>query len=529
MSDPDTSIRAAGPTLPASGPDSSISPTSPSWFRLGLADLFFVILILGIVQTSRHAMIDDPGLGWHIRNIDAMLEQGGWLTTDPFTRGRGDQRWFANQWLGDLLLWLGYEWAGLNGIAVVTTLVLALTFRLLYGMLIRDGLPWSVAILWAFLAALGTSSGWVARPNIFTILFTLITVRICDLVHRGECRPYQPWLLLPLFTLWANTHGGFIAGFIVLVASACIELGIGILADDDGQRRAARGRARLFAMVFLGSAACTLINPYGFELYSWIFQLLGDRYFMELHVEWLSPDFHGKGAFRYELLILLFPVILAYSEKKPSLLLLGLAVLWLHFGLDGRRYIPLFVVVVALLLARHSVEIAALRERARRWLSEDMRQLLGGSPPATPCFWTVVFALAFLGWARWGGPYAQHNPEFTPTQALNQVLDRYHGQVIFHSYGWGGYLIWHGWDKKPRLLNWIDDRNEVQGRAHLEEFFAITRGEPGWQKKLDDAQVKLVVMPPRTGLVRYLREDRNWKEIFSDPNAVIFERISPKP
>ena len=502
-----------------------------------------------------------------------MLEQGGWLTSDPFTLGRGDQRWFANQWLGDLLLWLANRWAGLTGIAAVVTLVLALTFRLLYGMLIRDGLPWTMAICWAFLAALGTSSGWVARPNVFTILFALITARVCDRVHRGEHRPYQPWLLLPLFTIWANTHGGFIAGFIILAASVLIELAIGFLADAAEDRQAARGRARLLGLVTLGASACTLINPYGVELYSWLFQLLGDPYFMNLHVEWQSPDFHDKGAFRYELLILLFPVILAYSEKKPTLLLLSLAVLWLHFALDGRRYVPLFVVIVTPLLARHSLEIGWLKERAQRWLSDDVRRLLGsrdnslpskreGEAPAEPMgsigkgsshspdtggsagaspsrdamdmlrraidnnpwFWTVVFAVAFLTWARWNEDYAQHNPRFTPTQALDRALERYDGRPIFHSYGWGGYLTWHGWDKQPRLLNWIDDRNEVQGRAHIQEFFALTRGEPGWRKKLDEANVGLIVLPPWTPLVLHLKVDSSWRQVYEDEYGVIFER-----
>jgi hypothetical protein len=508
-----------------SEPEASPPPARPSWFRFGAADLFFLVLVLGIIQNSRTGMVDDPGLGWHIRNIDAMREQGGWLTHDPFTLGKSEQRWFANQWLGDVVYWLANEWAGLNGIAAVTTLVLALTFRLLYGMLVRDGVPWSVALVWAFLAALGTSSVWVARPNVFTILFAMITARVCDLVHRGETRTYQPWLLLPLFAIWANTHGGFLAGFIILVASGGIELAIGLLADDPQERPRARQRARLLGLVTAGAFVCTLLNPYGFQLYSWVFQLVGDPYFMSLHVEWLSPDFHDKGAFRYELLILLLPVILAYSEKKPSFLLLSLAVLWLHFALDGRRYVPLFVVIVTPLLARHSIEIAWLRERVGRWLPERLRKRLGGAPAGVPFLWTGVLAVAVLLWARWGGEYARHNPSFTPSHALDQVLVRYQGQVIFHDYGWGGYLTWHGWDKQPRLLNWIDDRNEVQGRDHVQEYFAVIRGEPGWQQKLNDAKVDFVIVKPGESLAKHMLQDPAWNLVFQDAHSVLFERV----
>ena len=53
--------------------------------------------------------------------------------------------------------------------------------------------------------------------------------------------------------------------------------------------------------------------------------------------------------------------------------------------------------------------------------------------------------------------------------------------VIFHAYDWGGYITWHAW---PELLNWIDDRNEVQGEDRFEEYLTILRAEPRWQEKL---------------------------------------------
>jgi hypothetical protein len=106
------------------------------------------------------------------------------------------------------------------------------------------------------------------------------------------------------------------------------------------------------------------------------------------------------------------------------------------------------------------------------------------------------------------------------------VLENYRGQVIFHAYGWGGYLTWHGWDKQPRLLNWIDDRNEVQGKAHIQEHLAIIAGTPDWRSRLDAAQVATIVIGARDPLVRHLRQDPGWRLTYEDPFAVIFERAS---
>ncbi len=94
----------------------------------GVADLIFLFVALVVVWGATHDLLDDPGLGWHLRNIDAMIDAGGWLTLDPFTdhHGQPPPRWYTNQWLGDLPLWLGWRLAGLEGIAVVAGIIIGL-------------------------------------------------------------------------------------------------------------------------------------------------------------------------------------------------------------------------------------------------------------------------------------------------------------------------------------------------------------------------------------------------------------------
>ena len=204
----------------------------PRWFHLGSADLAFLILALVIVPAGRQNMLDDPGLGWHLRDIDAMREQGGWLTRDPFSGPRHDAPYQTNQWLGEVPLYLGWRWAGLEGIAAVTAVVLALTLACLFRMLLRDGLAWPVAGAWTAIAALGTSCSWVARPNLFTLLFVLLTARVCDQFHQGKLTRWQTLWLLPLFAVWANVHGGFVAGFGLLGLAFLVEVSISLFGSD---------------------------------------------------------------------------------------------------------------------------------------------------------------------------------------------------------------------------------------------------------------------------------------------------------
>jgi hypothetical protein len=507
----------------------------PRWFRVGSADLVFVALALVVFNGARSTMLDDPGLGWHLRNIDAMVAQGGWLNHDPFSGPRHGQPWLTNQWLGELPLWLGERWAGLEGIAAVTSLTLAFMLRCLFRMLLRDGLPWPVAVFWTALAALGTSFSWVARPNIFTLLFVPITARVCVLFHEGRMMRARTLWLLPLFAVWANCHGGFVAGLLMLGVALLVEGGLAS-AGPASQRQQARSRALHLAALLGGAVAATLLNPYGVRLYPWVLRLLGDSYFMNLNDEWRSPDFHRAGMFRFELLLLLVPVLFAVSRYRPHAVEIALCVLWLHFALNGFRYVPLFVVVLVPVLGRCSRQLPWL-ERAIVSKEQDPRRgpFAIWTGPA-PWAWSAVACVALLVMARGlEGRYARHDPRFTPTAALDRLLDLHQARgpetVVFHGFNWGGYLTWKGW---PRLRTWIDDRNEVQGREHCDEFFRVQQGGPGWLDVLDRQRVELVCIPPGEELAARLTEEAQscrsvcpWREVYRDDYAVIFERDLP--
>jgi hypothetical protein len=530
----DRSDAPVSPTSSLSLSDKCLSKPSP-WYAVGGADVVFLVVALLVFLTARQGLLDDPGIGWHLRNIDAMLEQGGWLTVDSFTEPRdGFQRpWLSNQWLGEIPFWLGERWAGLEGIAAVAALLIALTMRSLYRMLLRDGCPWPVAVFWTSQAARGVSCSWVARPNLYTLLFVMVTSRVCILFHEGRCSRHTTFWILPMFALWANVHGGFLAGFTLLGVTFVLEAALALLSSRLEDRVSAQRRAWHMLLLLIGAFVATLVNPYGLALYRWIFQLLGNPFFMDLHQEWKSPDFHGNGALRFELPMLLFPILLALSRRRPHLVELCLAVLWFHFALTGFRYVALWVVIVVPLLARLSLTIPWLEDQARRLFSAgEGNHTFTRSRPGVSWIGTLLGTLFLLGLARGvEGRLARHQPDILPTAALDRFLHIHeewkheHGRrpVVFHSYDWGGYLTWHG---GPDFRNWIDDRNEVQGKEHIQDYLSILATEPGWSDKLDRADVRLICIQSNAPLTfRLAEQSTRWRERYRDDWAVIFERV----
>lgn len=501
-------------------------PRTHSWPRIGVADVLLGVLVVGMLQRSQGAMLDDPGLGWHLRNIDAMLAAGGWLWTDPFTLPvEGvEWPWRTNVWLGDALLYGGWKWGGLEGIAAVTVLALAFTFVGLYRMLLADGLAWPVAALWTYLAALGTSLSWVARPNVFTLPGVMVAAWLCDRFHRGLATRRQTLWLLPMFALWANLHGGFVAGLIVLAVATAVEtlLAVGIPHAKD--RPGARSRAIHFALLTLGAAACCVVNPYGWDIYAWIWRLLTNPFFMNMNTEWQSPDFHGLGAWRFELFMLALPLVIALSKRRPSLVALALCVVFLHYALHGQRYVALYVLVAAPLVARLSVDVPWCKRLVERLKLPPALQQSLANPPR-PSSWAPcgIVVIAVLLWARLVEGYSWHAPKNIPVAALEAAIARSDGRPIFHHYNWGGWLTWHGW---PKLHTFIDDRNEVHGQAHIEEYFSIIDAAPGWRGMFDRYGFGLVCIPPHKPLAVELARSSQWRECYRDEYAVIFERVN---
>ncbi|MFM9616248.1 hypothetical protein ACKI18_47975, partial [Streptomyces niveiscabiei] len=76
-------------------------------------------------------------------------------------------------------------------------------------------------------------------------------------VFYGECLRRTRWLLLPaIMALWANLHGGFLIGFLIIGAFG----GAALLRRD-------WAGAKIYALAGLGCLAATFINPLGWRVY----------------------------------------------------------------------------------------------------------------------------------------------------------------------------------------------------------------------------------------------------------------------
>jgi hypothetical protein len=418
--------------------------------------------------------------------------------------------------------WLGWKAAGLNGVVAVTIALLLLTYRLLYGFLRADGLTWPAAALWTYAAALASFYAWVARPNLITLLSVAILARVLVLYHEGRLGPKRLLWLIPLFVVWVNSHGGFVVGLVMIGVAAAIEAATAFVQSEPSEREAAVIRLRNLCGAGAACFLATLVNPYGWQVYPWVFSLLGNSYFMELNKEWLSPDFHSPGSIRIAAFIAALPALFALSRYRPKLTLLALSLFWLYLALKSQRYVPLWIIVTTPLLARAGAQIDWLNVRISRMGQDDFFAARSGG-------WigSFVIAAALAVWAASSQPI-DHDKTIYPCDGLRELGRlRQPGEVVLNHPDFGGFLTMHGW---PERGVWIDDRNEVYGQAWYESYFGLEQTRPGWEETLTDWKPDWIAIPPERPLAYRLAErPGGWEVVYRDQLIVLFRKRAQQP
>jgi hypothetical protein len=115
----------------------------------------------------------------------------------------------THEWLSQTLLYLSYAAGGFGGLILLRATLMT-AFCLLVGLWTwrRSGGSYralAATLVTAFIASYFTSD----RPYQITYVLIMATILIL------ESRRWM-WALPPLFLFWANCHGGFFMGFVVL-------------------------------------------------------------------------------------------------------------------------------------------------------------------------------------------------------------------------------------------------------------------------------------------------------------------------
>lgn len=480
----------------------------------GFGSTVFAVALLQVLFLSQgtQGLFSDSDTGWHLRNGEIILSSAAAPRVDPFSYTQQGRPWFAWEWLLDALFASAHKVADLSGVALLAAIAIALTAwgvaRL--SLSLGGNLFFTAA---AMIPLLGTTSiHWLARPHVFSWLLSLLFLSIAE---RERDRPTRLlWCLPPLACLWANMHGSFLLGPGILLLYAVGEW---------PQRRSRQNTALRFAVAFLASLPATFINPYGWNLHRHIAAYLRNDYLMDHISEFRSFSFHSPAA-PYVECFLLIAVLGALSLLRqrafgPAMLAFGM----LHLSFYSARHLP----TAAILLL--PLSIAALTREAERWgglrpwldYSEKLRVIDQKIWGVIPIILVLAGSVAGLGSLSRAGQVG-FNPSKFPVQAADFLERQDLGSRVFAKDQWGGYLIYRF---AGRAKVFIDGRSDFYGQDFLETYAQVADVKPEWNGVLKRYDVRFVLIAPDNALASALQLSSDWKRVYGDSVAAIFERV----
>ncbi len=501
---------AARAAAPVSAVAAMVLPSVGSViFAVALAQVLFL-------SGGTQVLFRDSDAGWHLRVGEAILSSGSVPRADTFSYTHWGRAWFAWEWLADALLGGVHRAAGLPGVALLAALAIAAAAwgaaRL--ALSLGGNLFFTAAATVLLMGA--TSIHWLARPHIFSWLLALVFVAVAE---RERRQPSPLLYLLPLLAcVWANAHGSFLLGPGILLLYALGQFFTPQSASPiphSGRRLAAAGLAALLA---------TFVNPYGWQMHAHIVAYLRNTYLMDHISEFRSFNFHAPGALYVELFLLVTVAggfaMLRQRAWGPALLTFAL----LHLALYSARHLPTAAIVLLPLSVAALTREAERLPRLARFLNYSERigaidRKIYGVVPAVIVLAATVAAVTALARAGQVG----FDPARFPLAAAAYLEQRGLQHHVFARDQWGGYLIYRF---NGRLKVFIDGRSDFYGQDLLERYGQVVEVKPGWDSVLAQEQVHFVLVAPEQALASALRMSRDWKPVYADRVAVIFERIT---
>ncbi len=497
-----------------------------------MTDAAFIVPLIFLFYGMKGAgtLLGDGDTGWHLRTGEWILAHGHVPDRDIFSFTRSGQPWFAWEWLWDVLFgWLHLH-AGMPAVILATSLVLAVTFALLFRLARRSG-DAVVALAVTLAAAAGSAGHWLARPHLFTMLFTVV---FCSILARPaeSGMPRRLWLLPPLMALWTNLHGGFPAGILLVAAYAAGEFAFLLGETSPDNRRLAIRRGRLYLFTLTGCGIATLVNPYGYKLHAHIFAYLADGFYRGNIMEFQSLDFQSGQARYFEILLVAGAAAAFRHLRRGRLVWPLLFAIWAHLALYSARHVEIFV----LLAAAPAAELVSsgLRRlpslRLAGWLRRALQEVadftaewntVDGGPRWHLISLAAVLALAALLYAPRPPSVcrAAYNPKSFPVAAAGLLEKEGLYSGVFTEDLWGGYLIYRAY---PRGRVFIDGRSDFYGPEFVRRYIKALGAQAGWERYLDRYRVRTVLLPPDAPLAGALRQSGAWRLVYDDGVALIF-------
>ena len=528
-----------------------------------LVALFFFIAVTIYFMIP----IMDPDFPWHIKTGEYIYQHREIPKTDPFSiasTGSLSEKFLLSQyWLAQVIFYIIFSTIGPLGIIMLRSLIFAGIIGILWFSMKEAPLLLKACVLYftatLFLVYLGD------RPQLFTFLLAAIVVVILENYRKTTS---LKWLaLLPAVMLfWANAHGGFILGNVLIIIVCLFEAAKYFFIKKPAQPLT---ETKLLWLLVIGLASIMVsyVNPNSSYAFIFAFEGATSPYIRAIK-EYQTPlmetwgPFASRANFIYWGIMGYSLVLLALNLRRLDITHLGLVCFTLYISLDAVRFVPFFVMTALIVSGQYRFGIKIPDKFA---LLKKFQ-----TPVNILLLITVIFWAGHLAYSHPGKRFLTRILEsrLYPEQAVLFLEQNVPSAKMFNSHSTGSYLLLRLY---PKFKVFIDTRAYNTQMALEANDITYAKRWDGDQNSLWDALNELLPkdygqievnagarpadMPKEAKWLRLLREynidiivheasnfytgdlypfclwlikNEEWKLVYYDGKVMIFVRDIPK-
>ena len=485
--------------------------------KLKTEHLWALVVLTGVfVFVNTHPI--RPNDFWFHLAYGRILAQSGQIPTlDIFSFTREGQPYLSayNYWLAQWFLYHLFRVGGAEWSILVASLLVTFTYALILWMGLRQTGNWRLAAAGALFAAAAGITNWNVRPQLLVYPLAALSILGIESFRAGVKRLRWGVVLVVAIVLWVNCHATFFIP-VTLVAFWLAEAAFHALR----QQKIAHILPPLgLLMIFLLG---TLINPRGYRVYFYVFNLLQAPSVQKYIYEWQPASLSiPEGRIFFALLaafLLIWLVTRLHLTLSQGLSLLFFTALGLRYG----RAVIWFGLTQAHLL------VAMLQNLGVRLVKQF--PLKKQEIPAFNIIFAILLfflALASVPWLRKYWPLSPEKQDIyaaeTPVEAVAFLQEQGLPARIFSDIGFSSYLIWAC---APDCQVFADPRFDLYPAEIWADYLKIGAAQGDWDAKLRHYGVQVLLLSPKTqkGLIEAAQDSSVWKQVYQDSVAVAFVR-----
>jgi hypothetical protein len=441
-------------------------------------------------------------LTYHLR-AGAQVLGGSIPRVDTYTFSVPGTPWTDQQWGAQGIMTLAYRLGGWPTLSAFQGILMGLTFAFIYLAARASGGSQRTSAVLTLAGFLASVAGLAMRPQLVALpLFAALLW----VVAGRERHPKRLWLAPVLAMVCANVHGSFPL-FVVILILAWLE-----------DRRRQRPLASTTLAITVVTCAATLLNPFGFGVWTYVIDLSTNPVIRTTISEWEPTTLDSLPGWITVVSALAVAAFLIVRRRPVSWTTLVTLGGFFLLALSAQRAIIWWGLVTPVALA------GLIPERAAREAPTERAgtSRAAGNGPATVMIAALVAVIVVLApWFR-GSRYETFLNQAPPaiTDAVRALPP---GSRLMVHQAWGSWFEF----AVPNDPVFVDSRIEIIPEAIWKDYGEVGFAGDGWREVLNRWDVDVIVAAPTWDLLDRLRLDtKEWRTVYEGDEGAVFERAT---